>query len=450
MNDFSTGKYLALLLTCNSLASIIIFSRFKMYNLLHPFVTAHAVLMSIFGLRPLVMRYPTDFAFYGLDSVTGFNTAVIAGLTGSIALSLGFMFSKPGRRSELTDPILSKDQILGRARVLSIFIMLIWLGFMVLLGGTSILKLLLQGRSDEFNSNFRGVPILLQALPASSFIIFSSSLLILGRLERISRSSKIQLICLFLLTAAPSALLGDRRIIFPMAICMFLVLLQMKRDFRVGILSSLGLLVASLVLTIYPYVRSSGAREGINLPTAAYNFFRENGVYKVLQGYLVKNDTEMFNFVSFLTSQMGKEFQFGYGRGTFIDLLRETLPSALEASNTWSDMILTKMFGEGCASGLCPVPSLVGVLFYDMGFLGVAGGFFLLGFLAKKYDGLISVAGGLKFVSTLTFGAYCAVIVRGSSIAMIWVAMNVIIVANFGLKLVFSNYNLRIKKLDHK
>lgn len=450
MNDFSTGKYLAFILVCNSVISIIIFSRLKIYYLLNPFVTAHAVLMSIFGLRPLVMRYPTDFAFYGLDSVTGFNSAVIAGLIASIALNLGFIFSRPSSRSELINPILSKDQILSRARAMSILIMLIWVGFMVMLGGTSVLTLLLQGRSDELNANFRGVPILLQALPASSFIIFSSSLLILGRFKRISRSNTIELICLFLLTAAPSALLGDRRIIFPMAICMLLVLLQQKRDFQVGIFSSLGFLVAGLILTIYPYVRSSGAREDVNLPTATYNFFQENGVFKVFQGYLVKNDTEMFNFVSFLTSRVGTDFQFGFGRGTFIDLLREALPSALEASNTWSDMILTKMFGGGCASGLCPVPSLVGVLFYDMGFLGVAGGFFLLGFLAKKYDGVVSVSGGFMLVSTLTFGAYCAVIVRGSSIAMIWIALNVIIVGHFGLKLVFGNYNLDSMRSDHK
>lgn len=450
MNDFSTGKYLALILICHSVLSIIIFSRLKIYYLLNPFVTAHAVLISIFGLRPLVMRYPTDFSFYGLDSVTGFNSAVIAGLVASAALTLGFISSKPSDTTDLKTELFSKDKVLIRARVVSILVMMIWVTLMILLGGTSVLSLLSQGRSDELNAIFSGVPILLQALPASSFIIFTASLLVLGRYERISMANRIELICLFLLTAAPSALLGDRRIIFPMAICMLWVLLQNKRDFRLGVLSSLGFLVAGLILTIYPFVRSSGAREGINLPTATYRFFRENGLVDVFRGYLVKNDTEMFNFVSYLTARVGTEYQFGYGRGTFIDLLREALPSSLEASHTWSDMILAKMFGGGCASGLCPVPSLVGVLFYDMGILGVASGFFLLGILAKKYDGVVSTSRGLALVLTLTFGAYCTVIVRGSSIAMIWIALNVILVGHFGLKFVFRNYMLDSRTLVHK
>lgn len=345
MNDFSTGKYLALILVCHSVLSIIIFSRLKVYYLLNPFVLTHAILMSIFGLRPLVMRYPTDFGFYGLDSVTGFNSAVITGLVGSIALTSGFILSRPSSSPDFVAPLFSKDQVLSRARRISILIMLIWVGWMVLLGGTSVLSLLSQGRSDELNANFRGVPILLQALPASSFIIFSSSLLVLGRNGRISRANRIELFCLFLLTTAPSALLGDRRIIIPMAISLLFVLFQNRRDFRLGILSSLGLLIVGLILAIYPFVRSSGARRGLNLPTATYRFFRENGLFDVFHGFLVKNDTEMFNFVSFLTARVGKDFQFGFGRGTFIDLFREAFPSSLGASHTWSDMILTKMFG---------------------------------------------------------------------------------------------------------
>jgi oligosaccharide repeat unit polymerase len=449
MNDFSTGKYLALILVCHSVLSIVIYSRLKIYYLLNPFVTAHAVLISIFGLRPLIMRYPEDFSFYGLDSVTGFNSAVIAGLVASVSLTFGFIFSKPINTTGFKFKNFLGEKVLIRARLVSMLLMVIWVALMFLIGGTSVLSLLSQGRSDELNANFRGVPILLQALPASSFIIFCSSLLILGRFQKISRANGMELICLFLLTAAPSALLGDRRIIFPMAICMLWVLLQNKRDFRLGVLSSLGFVVAGLILTIYPFVRSSGAREGINLPTATYRFFRENGLVDVFRGYLVKNDTEMFNFVSYLTPRVGTEYQFGYGRGTFIDLLREALPSSLGAQ-TWSDMILTRMFGGGCASGLCPVPSLVGVLFYDLGILGVVSGFFLLGFLAKKYDGVVSTSSGLALVLTLTFGAYCTVIVRGSSIAMIWIALNVVLVGHFGHKLVFKNLDLDSKRLVHK
>lgn len=85
-----------------------------------------------------------------------------------------------------------------------------------------------------------------------------------------------------------------------------------------------------------------------------------------------------------------------------------------------------------------------------MGILGVALGFFLLGFLAKKYDGVVSTSSGLILVSTVIFGSYCVVIVRGSSIAMIWIALNVILVGHFGLKLVFRNHNLECERLVGK
>lgn len=439
MNNFSLGRYLALLLIIHSVFSIIVFSRFRIYYLLNPFVTAHAVLLSIFGLRPLAMRYPIDFAFYGLDSVSGFNSSVIAGLVASLSLTLGFVFSRPSSSAKSGDSQFSKNEVLNRARRISFIIMIIWLGLMVWIGGASVISLLSQGRSDELNAKFRGVPILLQALPPSSFIILSTAMLVLSRIEIISSIRKVELLFLFVFTAAPSALLGDRRIIFPMAICLLLVLLQKKKSYRLGVISSLGFLSVGLILTIYPFVRSAGARNGLNLPTALYRFFRENGLLEVFRGYLVKNDTEMFNFVAFLTSKVGNEFPFGYGRGTFIDLFREALPSSLTASHTWANMILTKMFGGGCATGLCPVPSLVGVLFYDLGILGVAVGFFLLGFLAKKYEGVVSSSSGPMLVPCIVFGAYCAVIVRGSAVAMIWIALNIVLVAQIGLKLAFRN-----------
>lgn len=439
MNDFSLGRYLALILIIHSVFSIIIFSRFRIYYLLNPFITAHAVLLSIFGLRPLAMRYPIDFAFYGLDSVSGFNSSVIAGLVASFSLTLGFVFSRSSSSAKYGDFQFSNNEVLNRARRISLIIMIIWLGFMVWIGGASVLSLLAQGRSNELNASFRGVPILLQALPPSSFIILSTAMLVLSRVKIISNVRKVELLFLFVFTAAPSALLGDRRIIFPMAICLLLVLLQKKKSYRLGVISSLGFLSVGLILTIYPFVRSAGARNGLNLPTALYRFFRENGLLEVFRGYLVKNDTEMFNFVAFLTSKVGNEFPFGYGRGTLIDLFREALPSSLTASHTWADMILTKMFGGGCATGLCPVPSLVGVLFYDLGILGVAVGFFLLGFLAKKYEGVVSSSSGPMLVPSIVFGAYCAVIVRGSAVAMIWIALNIILVAQIGLKLAFRN-----------
>ncbi len=401
--------------------------------------------MSIFGLRPLVMRYPTDFEFYGLDSLTGFNRAVAAGLIASLSLSIGFFFAKPYVREVSEKEFYLKKDIVMRARMISIILMILWVILMIVIGGTNVLTLLSQGRSEALNLSFVGVPVLLQALPASSFIIFSVSLLVLGRSERISTANSIELVTLFVLTATPSALVGDRRIIVPMTISLLFVVFQNRRDLRLGVFGFLGFLVIGLILIIYPFVRSSGARAGVNLPTATYQFFQENGLVEVVHNFLVKNDTEMFNFVSFLMAQMGNEFKFGYGRGTIIDIFREALPSSLSASHTWSDMILTKMFGGGCGSGLCPVPSLVGVLFYDMGFLGVVVGFILVGFFARKYDALLSSSSGLKLISAFTFGGYCAVIVRGSSIAMIWIALNVIIVSYLGHKLVFGKIDP-----DHK
>lgn len=448
--DFSTGRFLAGILVCHSMLSIIFFSKFRIVNLLNPFVTAHAVLMSIFGLRPLVMRYPKDFEFYGLDAVTGFNRSVAAGLIASFSLTVGFCLSHPSIQRVNKKELYKRNVIVKRARMVSISLIFLWATLMIYIGGTNVLSLLSQGRSEELNSKFAGVPILLQTLPASSFIIFSVSLFVLGRNEKISSVEAVQLVTVFLVTATPSALVGDRRIIFPMTVCLLMVLFQNHRDLRLGVFSFFGFLVVGLIFIIFPYVRSSGAREGVSLPTATYQFFRDNGIVEVVRSFLVKNDTEMFNFVSFLTVQIGNEFQYGYGRGTFVDLFREALPSSLSASHTWSDMILTKMFGGGCGAGLCPVPSLVGVLFYDTGFLGIMGGFLFLGYFARKYDVMLNNFSGLKLVFTFTVGAYCAVIVRGSSIAIFWIALNVILIGYLGLKFVFGKIDPNYEGINRK
>ena len=439
MNDFSSGNFFALLTIINSLVSIIGFSKLRIFSLLNPFVTAHMVLISIFGLRPLVMHYPFDFSFYGLDAVTGFNASARLGFVASSTLTLGFLAAKPSKVSLVPDFRHSTKNILRRARIVSLSLFALWLVFMIFVGGSSVFSLLAKGRSTELNSYFSGVPIALQALPAASFVVFCASILILKRHESLGKWIRVELVALFLLTAAPSALVGDRRIIVPMAICMLITIFSDFKSFRLGIFSSLGFSLIGLVLTIYPFVRSSGARNETNLLSATYIFFQDNGLSQVVRSFLVKNDTEMFNFVSFLSPRMGDEYQYGYGRGTFVDLFRESLPSALSASHTWSDMILTKMFGGGCASGLCPVPSLVGVLMYDFGILGVAAGFFLIGFFMRRFETLLTHSGGIKLVATLTLGAYCAVIVRGSAVAMIWIALNVIFLSYLGLKFVFQN-----------
>ena len=449
MNDFTIGKIFAILVVCNSTLSIVFFSKFKIYRLLNPFVTGHFVLISIFGLRPLFMRYPNDFRFYGLDSVTGFNKATATGVIASLMLSLGFFISKNNLKLKVTSLNGSALQILRRSRSISWAIMLLWVSFMVFFGGFSVLSLLLKGRSDELNARFKGVPILLQALPAASFIIFSSSLIILLRVQKLKVSYYFELIILFFLTASPSAFLGDRRIIVPMAICLMLVFFYRHKDLSLGFVSLFFFFIATTVLTIYPYVRSSGARQGVNLATATFRFLKDNGIVEVFRGYLVKNDTEMFNFVSFLIPRLGVDFQYGYGRGTFIDLFRESLPSFLELSHTWSDKLLTSMFGEGCAAGLCPVPSLVGVLLYDYGIIGVGIGFLLVGILVRRFEANIDYATNFKLIFAITMGCYGPVIVRGSSIAMIWIALNVSLVGFVAHKYIFHNNFIRTVEVEN-
>lgn len=443
MSDFTVGKYFALLQILSSLGSILFYAKFRIFYLLSPLVMANLVLVSIFGLRPLVMQYPDDFSFYGLDAVSGFNQAAMFGFLATLALNFGFYISNPNEKPTMEYANKPNEKLLKKSRNISVAMMILWLILMLIIGGTSILSILAKGRSDDLNALFRGVPILLQAMPAASFMIVASSMFILLRFEKLTLLRKLEIAFLFSITAAPSALLGDRRIILPMAIVMLYVIFYNKREVKLNLFTSLIFLFVAAFLAIYPYVRSSGARQNSNLIVASLTYLHNNGIQEVFRGYLVKNDTEMFNFVSFLTPRMGKEFQYGLGRGTIIDLFREALPSSLSASHTWADMILTKMFGEGCASGLCPVPSMVGVLLYDFGLAGILFGFLLLGSACKKFIFLISNSVGIKFVVTLIFGAYCSVIVRGSSIAMIWICLNIVILTYIPIRILFKKSSIQ-------
>ena len=62
--------------------------------LVSPFSTCVFILVSIFGVRPLLMLEERNFEFYGIDVITGFNSAAFLGALSIALLVVGYVFRR--------------------------------------------------------------------------------------------------------------------------------------------------------------------------------------------------------------------------------------------------------------------------------------------------------------------------------------------------------------------
>lgn len=138
----------------------------------------------------------------------------------------------------------------------------------------------------------------------------------------------------------------------------------------------------------------------------------------------------MFNYIAFLATQLGDsiEYGMGMGMGTVGDALLSPIPAPLAPAQLWSNQILVQAFGGPCGVSYCPVPSVSGVLFYDFGLPGVVAGMTIVGFLLSRFDVAFLTARGVKLSILLTLGAFSVQMIRGNTIAQLWIAVQVIVV----------------------
>jgi hypothetical protein len=404
--------------------------------LLSPFSLSVLTLCSIFGARPLFMLRSGDFSLYGLNTASGFNEAAALGTLALVSVSVGYAASavRPRQRPERLGPDTRSHEWRGSFSaycVVAAMLITLWFVSIVAVGGASLLPVLFGGRSQLVTQQLAGVPALFSAAPAAGAVLVSLGRI---RIERVAPLLRRQSIMFWLIIAAaviPPAALGTRRFLLPCLLAALIATVRPRFDRLVNLRIAVGSVLGFVALAVVPFVRSAGSRNpGTGLVGASRDYISEVGVGGAVEPYFLSYDTEMFNYVSYLAPRLGTDFPYGYGRGTIVDFMLNPLPASLTPTATWSDQLLTSIFGGGCATVACPVPSMVGVLLYDLGVLGVLIGCLLAGAVMQRAGSRLRFADGGHLGLILTFAAFTPVLVRGNTTNVAYLAtMTFILVA---------------------
>jgi hypothetical protein len=383
------------------------------------------VIASIFGIRPLVLLPGgRDNDFYGYDPTAGYTLAVVVGLVALTSVLAGYVvyFSvrrqSPGREStRATEPLGRPTPTIRAATTAALALTMTWLTAMgVVGGGPSFLTILYGGRSEQVERTLAGVPVLIGALPLAGALVLSYVRYVregsspLGGRERVLYWAGVAT------TIVPPLALGTRRYLLPAIVVAAMAASMARGRSRISLRSLVLGAGTFILLAIIPFIRSAGARVSGGGPLAAmYNYLGRVALTDVVRNVFVSFDTEMFNYVAYVGPRLGSSVPLGYGRGTVGELLTAPLPASFGVEN-WSDTLLTRLFGGGCAEVLCPVASLPGTLLFDGGLGLVAIGMFLFGLLCAHAEMPQSRTGSLSNVARLCFAGFTVVIVRGNPV----------------------------------
>lgn len=421
--------------------AVLVFSQFRRGSLLSPFSMTMFMLVSIFGVRPLLMLNSGRFDYYGIDVASGFAQAAVLGFVACAALTVGYAYSRMTRREELnpTPPESSMGE--QESRTISVvaafwavvFLLVLWTVIMMAVGGGfGFVAQLFGGRSAELNAGAENLPVVVPALPAAGALILAIARITSERVRALSRFEVVLFWLGIFLAIVPPATVGTRRFLIPALLAALMA--ATFRDWRkfLGVPLAFLALAGFIALAIFPFVRSAGSRTGSSdLLGAMVEYFEAEGLVGSLEGFFLSYDTEMFNYVSYLVPRLGDSIPFGMGRGTIGDILLTPLPSALAPYESWSNQLLRMVFGTVCGEGVCPVPSLVGVLYYDFSYVGLIAGFLTLGLVFGRFESAFLKSKGVRLVLLLTAGCFVPIIIRGNSVGILWIAFNVFVVVVF-------------------
>lgn len=431
---------------------------FRQGPLVSPFSVSLLMLVSIFGVRPLLMLDTGTYDFYGINISSGFADATVIGFVGVLSLVIGYGFAvlirhapksrqsgmpirvtdASGRRTLLVTPaplesaagaqatpawVTSPMLTTGSAGA-ALALLALWLFAMISLGGgLSYISLLFAGRSQLVGETFENVPALVPALPVIAALIVA---LTRFRFERIRHYTLPQSVLYWIVVALciiPPSALGTRRFLVPSIVAALVGAAGSNWHRRIRLRWIAGASVAFIALAIFPFVRSAGSRTGdASLLGAMGEYFGEEGVRGVLNSFFLSYDTEMFNYVAYLAPRLGETIPFGLGRGTVGEALLAPVPSVLLPFETWSNQLLTGIFGGGCAVVSCPVPSIIGTLYYDLAFPGLILGMLILGMLCAGFERRFLASTGVMTSLFLLMTGFTTVIVRGNPISQLWIA----------------------------
>ncbi|MDH3022467.1 hypothetical protein QEN41_21050 [Gordonia alkanivorans] len=420
-------------------------------SVLSPYSFGLLILVSVFGVRPLLMaRDDSSFEFYGYRiTASEFEYATFLGFLAVVGLTMGFIAGRFFGRTQMDRSQLngscppdsfrpgsvakSIEVDPGRSFAAAWLLILGWFAVMVFVGGgLGFVSQLFGGRSPEVTAKLSNVPAIVFALPVVAALVIAVTRF---RHERSTRYSRAQLLHYWLLAAVtviPPSALGTRRFLIPSVVIAVLGSLSGKLQLRVPLSWGVLGIGSFLVLTIFPFVRSAGSRspDQAGLVGAMQSYFVDEGVSGSLENYFVSFDTEMFNYVAFLSSRLGRDIPYGLGQGTFGEIIAMPIPAALSPLDIWNDVMLTSAFGSGCSiETACPVPSVVGVLFSDFWIPGVLVGIVAIGYLASKFDRSLEISRYPEATAALLLAAgFAVVFFRGNSMAQFWYGFQIFVV----------------------
>lgn len=358
-------------------------------DIFEPIVAGCAMLVCLFGVRPLVMLGTSDFTLQQTINIRGrFAQATFAGTLATVCFVVAYETwtltranSVPRRSVAALDP----EATWTAALILTAIGFAIFILRLALVGNPlTTLQILAHGRSiasaDANVSSYLNDGPLLASCAATLVVIA-----LRGKLRQRDRAI---IAALVFAPVVAFYLLGNRRLILPSllipVIAYYFVRGRRPRWQSVAILVP----VAFVILATLPFARSLGARQ--NTQGGALGIFEQSfeAPLKPVSQFFTGPDTAMVPALALEMDTLHRPSDYYFGRATLGDLLLSPIPSALVPGKPTSarNSFLITIFGQPCgaAAGRSPCPdfSTVGTFYQDLWFFGVVGGMLMLGVLS--------------------------------------------------------------------
>lgn len=386
------------------------------------------MLFAIFGVRPLFYDRFDEEAWYGkyMPSPEGETLALFVGLTAMVGIGIGAAMmngrvAKARRKyrhsaTQLHAPIrfTAKEVLLATLAATGAYV-----AVLTLMAGSQIFSQLRQGRSAEVTIG--GVPEIVLMVPMTGSTA-AAIFLLANRSRKISKTEFIVLLVSISISIALVSQLGNRRFIIP-TILIPVIASLIRRPTRVRLWHIPAALIAVLMMAIIPMIRAAGARNpNESMLEAAWRYLRDEGISGTIRPIFASYDTEMFDYVAILAPRMHEE-GYGWGRGTILEFITRPIPASWGSTTSWSNTLLTRLFGGGCGEPFCPVASFPGVMFFDGGLILVAIGSLAMGAFLRSLAIAWQYSTNLSFrrlLSVVIASAFALIAMRTNTVHAAW------------------------------
>jgi hypothetical protein len=276
----------------------------------------------MFVVRPLAMVIREDFVFYGVDIGPKLDTSVLLGLVGAVAFVVGYELDSP-RMFVQRLPRLPANDLTSRASLAAVVVGItattIFVVFLLWSGGTQVVGILFDGRSEELNEVLRDSPLFLWSLSLAvvpaALVGFAVAYVHPGRLT----IAVAALLCaLALFRIAPTGGRGYILTLLGTAV-VFVYLHRGKRPGPVAV--AVGLIVALVGSYAILMVRDADARDSVGSVLE-----RLVSPGHVLAPLTKRPDSEMAPALAGALTVIPSELRHRYGAATFGDLAARPIP----------------------------------------------------------------------------------------------------------------------------